>query len=130
MSRGPGAAGRFAARTRLPAEWPATAAAVDAGLESCRRRWNQYGVETVIEVAGDRHGVTVRYRLVVSGHPDPSAVHAAFRGDLDDALRPPTRAAAPPDDWDLEAMARLCAAAAAGPPAPELVYEPDVEPGV
>ncbi len=129
MSGGPGAGGRFAARTRLPAEWRAAAATVDAELESCRRRWNQYGVETVIEVGGDRHGVTVRYRLVVSRHPDPSAVHAAFRGDLDAALRPPTRAP-PPDDWDLEAMARFAAAAPAEPPALELVYEPDVEPGM
>jgi hypothetical protein len=112
---------RFAARTRLPAEWLLDAATVDAQLDSCRRRWNQFGVETVIEVADDAHGVAVRYRLIVSEHPDPPAVHAAFRGDLGDTLGPPSRTAPPPDDWDLEAMARA-AAAAVEPPTRELVY--------
>ncbi len=111
----------FAARTRLPAEWLLDAAAVDARVDSCRRRWNQFGVETVIEVTDDPDGVVVRYRLIVSGHPDPSAVHAAFRDDLGDALRPAGRAGPPPEDWDLEAMARA-AARAAEPPTLELVY--------
>jgi hypothetical protein len=112
---------RFAARTRLPAEWLLDAATVDARLDACRRRWNQFGVETVIEVADDPDGVAVRYRLLVSEHPDPPAVHEAFRGDLGDALRPPSRAALPPDDWDLEALARA-AAEAAVPQGLELVY--------
>ncbi len=114
----------FAARTLLSAEGPDDAARVDARLESCRRRWNQYGVETEIEVAGDRRGVCVGYRLIVSGHPDPPAVHAAFRGDLSDALRPSPGAELPPGDWDLEAMARAADGAPAGPPAPEFIDEP------
>ncbi len=99
----------FTARTHLD---PGTgeAPAVNAQLDGLRARWNQFGVATLIAAQDARpSGVVVRYRLAVDRHPDPQAVHAAFRGDLDQAL---ARLAAPPApiSWDLAAMARAVAA--------------------
>jgi hypothetical protein len=118
----------FAARTRLPEASGGGAAAIDGQLDSCRNRWNQFGLEARIRAQSDGAQTIVHYRLTVSGHADADAVHAAFRGDLEAAL---SRAAAPPEAWDFEAMARAAeamarAAAEAADPAPvPFVYDDD-----
>jgi hypothetical protein len=116
----------FAARTSLPAEWGVDADAVDRSLDSCRRRWNQFGVEARVRPATDAGATVVRYRLTVTAHADPAAVHAAFRGDLDEALgRLAPGAPGPPEAWSLEELARAAATAAIGPAAAALVYQDD-----
>jgi hypothetical protein len=119
----------FSARTTeagSAAESELAPAAVDGDLDGLRARWNQFGVATLIRVEpAQGHGVSVRYRLTVDGHPDPQAVHEAFRGDLDAAL---ARAAAPPTpvSWDLAAMGQADAAPAPVP-APARVYVVDAD---
>jgi hypothetical protein len=115
----------FAARTLLPAAFGGGAPAVDGQLDSCRHRWNQFGLEALIRAQADRAQTIVRYRLTVSGHADPDAIHAAFRGDLDAALGRLARPPAVPETWDLEAMARAAAAPVDPAPAP-LVYDDDI----
>jgi hypothetical protein len=92
----------------------------DAGLESLRRRWNQFGIEAKVAVRRESETVVIHYRLSVSGHPDAEAVHAAFREDLRQAAGALLTRAAPPPSWSLEELGRVVSA-----PPPELTYEPD-----
>ena len=114
-----------AARARLPAAWGAAAAAVDRRLDSVRHRWNQFGLQAVVEVAADAGGIAVAYRLSVAGRPDAEAdaVHAAFRADLDAVLA--ALSAPEPATWDLEAMAR-----AQAEPAPTVRWTWDADTAV
>lgn len=98
----------FAARTRLPAT--CVAGVVEERLESVRHRWNQFGLEAQVDVAGGEDGILVSYRLTVAGRPDAAVVHAAFRDDLDGVLAALTAPA--PATWDLAAMARAAVEAA------------------
>ncbi|MCA1690431.1 MAG: hypothetical protein LC720_08425 [Actinobacteria bacterium] len=93
------------------------------GLESLRRRWNQFGIEMLVAVRRESGTVVIHYRLSVSGHSghsDAEAVHAAFREDLRQAAGALLTRAAPPPSWSLEELGRL-----AGDPPPELTYESD-----
>ena len=113
----------FSARTDLSSELATQS--LDGDLDGLRVRWNQFGVATLIRVEAAPRGITVRYRLIVDGHPDPEAVHAAFQGDLDAVL---AQAAAPPIpvSWDLAAMAQAAAeTGAASAPAPARAYVED-----
>ncbi len=109
------AAGSFSACTRLSGGCGIDAAAVEAGVESVRRRWNQHRLEARIRASPEPGGVVVRYRLHVPPGLDPAGVHAAFRSDLDQALD--GLAAPAPQSWDLAEMAdalRLAPALPAG----------------
>ncbi|MEA2300900.1 MAG: hypothetical protein QOE44_1435 [Solirubrobacteraceae bacterium] len=95
-------------------------AVADAGLESVRRRWNQFGIEAKVAVGAEPESTVIHYRLSISGHPDAEAVHAAFRDDLRQAAGAILTRAAPPPSWSLEDLGCVDS-----PPPPELTYESD-----